>query len=228
MNADAITIVCVDDSPLFLGGIVSGLESQPGLKIVGLGRNGADFVDLVCKHKPDIVFLDVGMPADAQSEENSFLAMPAIAMVKQQYPDTRIGIVSHQLHLDLVRAAANIDVSAYILKNDGMTEKIAFIAQIIASGGTYFSPGVWAVMKSDSPLGTRRHPRLTDREHEILTLVVSMADSSMAEVARRASIDEETVRTHMKSIRATLGVRTKAAAILKAVRLGLAPQPSGN
>lgn len=58
-----------------------------------------------------------------------------------------------------------------------------------------------------------------------LLWVVAMADSSMAEVARCASIDEETVRSHMKSIRATLGVRTKAAAILKAVRLGLVPQP---
>ena len=228
MNPDAIRIVCVDDSPLFLGGIVSGLESHPSLRVVGQGRNGADFLSLVDRHRPDIVFLDVGMPADSSSPDDTFLAIPAIAAVKERFPDVKVGIVSHQLHHKLVGAAANIDVSAYVLKNDAMTEKIAFIAEIIASGGTYFSPGVWDVVKSEAPGGDRRHPKLTEREHEILSLVVAMADSSMAEVAQCASIDEETVRSHMKSIRSALGVRTKAAAILKAVRLGLVPQPIGS
>lgn len=78
---------------------------------------------------------------------------------KERFPDVKIGIVGRQLHHKLVGAAANIDVSAYVLKNDAMTEKIAFIAEIIASGGTYFSPGVWDVVKSKSPGGDRRSPQ---------------------------------------------------------------------
>ena len=221
-----ITVVCVDDHPLTLQAIVSELERDGAFKVAGIGHNGADFVRLATTLNPDVVFLDVGMPAKEGSPENSFVALEAIAEVKQRCPEINIIILSGQIHESLLRSAANADVSAYVLK-DVKSEMIRHIAFTVADGGTYFSVAVWEeIMKMRKiPPSKLKAIGLTEREAEVLRLIVVHSDKSMKFVADEAGISLETLKSHMKSIKQKMRVNTKAMLVLKAVLMGMAPPP---
>lgn len=179
--------------------------------MVGEAVNGREAVSKARDLKPSIVLMDLLMP-DMDGFE-------ATAAIKKAQPEIEVialtSVMDDQGVVDAVRAGA----AGYILKDARGAELLESI-RAAAAGTVYFSADAAASLARQIRLPAAPEP-LTERETEILGLVAEGLANK--EIARRLSIAEKTVKTHLTSIFQKLGVQSRVQAALYAIRTGLAP-----
>ena len=212
-------IVIIDDDPLVRSGLRMIIESADDLSIVAEGGDGADAVDLVREHRPDVVLMDIRMPAV------DGLAATALVRAEPQPPQV---IVLTTFDLDeYVFAALESGASGFLIK-DADPEDIVRGIKAAASGESLLSPTVTRRVIAAFAPGRRRssaapHPGLadlTDREREVLSLVGQGLNND--EIAGRLFITKATARTHVSHILLKLGARDRPQLVVIAFQSGLA------
>lgn len=201
-------VVVVEDHTLVRQSLVKIVAAEPGFKVVGETGRGDEAVDLVKRHSPDIVLLDIELPGED--------GVKVASELRRLAPDTRILFLTMHIESESVRRAVAIG-DGYVPKT-ASTEELVEALRVVAGGGSYLSPSLSrSVMDIVSGKG---HPAdLTDRELEILRLLASGLRS--AEVADRLSLSNKTVKNHLTNIYAKLGVETAAQAVAEAFRLAI-------
>lgn len=219
----AITVVALDDHQLIREGVRRILEEQGDVRLVAEGAAGEDLHPLVEAHNPDIVLLDLGMPQYAQPSVSSpqFAAFTAIAQLRQEYPRTRIIIVSQYGTRILLEGALEAGVSGYLLKNDALTETLVAAIRMVHVGGVFFSQAIGRQLLDIERTGFPRV--LTERQREIIQAVAARPDLLQAEHAQRLGISEHTFKQHLRQIYRALDVPNLTAAVLRAIRLRIVP-----
>lgn len=206
-----ITVVVVDDHPLYRSGVVRTLEDDGRFEVVGEGADAAAALDLARTWRPALVLLDISMPGGGVAAARAIAAEAAgvnIAMLTASETDADI------------MGALEAGAKGYILKGVG-AEELVKVAASVAAGDSYVSPGLAARLlmgmkgrrapaASASPLAG-----LTAREEEILRLVAE--GLSNKEVGRKLSLQEKTVKHYMTIVLQKLQVRnrTEAAVLAK-------------
>ncbi len=216
-----IRVFLADDHRLFRQGLISLLQDEPDIEVVGEATDGPTAVHLVCTLKPDVVLMDVHMPGLSGTE--------ATRAILQQCPETAILMLTvsedDEDLFDAVRAGAR----GYLLKNVDAEDLVEAI-RCVARGEAVLSPPMTARLMAGFRATERQAfpPRtagLTPREHEILRLLAQGATNR--EIARALHISEHTVKTHVHHILEKLGVENRAQAAALAVRWGLVDSPPG-
>lgn len=190
-------ILVLDDEPVWVGALKSTLEAA-GLKITTTGSAGAA---LRLLHEGRFAVAMVGIDSD-RFDWQSFLKR-----AKLRAPACKFIVVSHQDSLVTVGRALELGADAYVVKRAHPEDLVFAVRQAL-------SPAVYQVTGRPAGVAGRRASPLqpfTRREDEILRLLAQ--GYSNAEIARRLSIKEPTVKSHLWRLYRKIGVRSRTAAI---------------
>lgn len=210
MNKTKIFIA--DDHRVVIEGIKSTLKEYPEFEVVGEALNGHDAVKQVLATKPDIVIMDIAMP--------NLNGMDAALQIKRSGYDIKIIIFTMYSDKEYVVNLFKAGISAYVLKEDPMSDLILAI-RAVNGGGTYFSTMAPKVILSymknlEEGTGPDNFKKLSLREREIFQLLAE--GKSIKDIATQLGIDAKTVQSHKYNIFEKLHVKTLTDLIRIAVR----------
>ena len=207
---DAITIIVVDDHPLYRSGVIRTLAEEGTFSVVGEGQSMNDAVALAKEHEPDLALLDISMPGNG---------LAAVRMIHQAFPRTRVIVLTVSEEDEDIMEALDAGASGYVLKGVGGPELIAIVSSV-AAGESYVSPALAARLlvakKSRGQVAPAADAEsaLTAREEQILRLVAE--GLSNKEVGRKLDLQEKTVKYYMSAVFQKLNVRNRVEAAIKA------------
>ncbi|MGI8482835.1 MAG: response regulator [Thermomicrobiales bacterium] len=208
-------ILIADDHALFRDGLRSLLEARD-LDVVGEARDGAEAVALARLHRPDIVLMDLNMP-----DTNGLVATTLICA---EMPEIRVVVLTaSDDDADLFQAVKS-GAQGYLPKNVAAEDLFAFLDGVM-NGEPALTPVLARKVLGEFSryLNEKEKPAetmLTDREHDVLALLVEGVTSNR-ELATRLFVSENTIKYHLRNILAKLHLNNRAQVIAYAVRHGL-------
>ncbi|TDQ55026.1 response regulator [Actinorugispora endophytica] len=217
-----IRIVLADDERMVRAGMRAILSADPGIEVVGEAADGAEAVELVREHRPDIALLDVQMPGTD--------GLAATAAITSGFPGTAVVILTTFSEDAYIAGALSGGASGFVLKTGDPRELVAGL-RAVADGGAYLSPEVahriiaelgatgTAGRMSRGAAARERTDRLSARERQVLGLVSEGLSND--EIAARLGIAPGTVKVHVGSVLTRLGVRNRVQAAVLAYEAGL-------
>ena len=199
-----IRLLLVDDQELISQGMQTMLDLESDLEVVGVANNGRVAIQQVEALQPDVVLMDIRMPIMDGRE--------ATRIICQQYPDTKVLVVSTFDEDDYISHSIRAGAKGYLLKDMPVEELVQSI-RLVHRGYSQMGPGLMEKMLDSmvSSKSDRDEPlelaRLTPREVEVLNLIG--AGCSNREIAQRLYIVEGTVKTHITKILNRLNLRSR-------------------
>jgi DNA-binding NarL/FixJ family response regulator len=220
--AGAVRIIVADDHGVVRTGFAALLETQPDFTVLGTACDGTEAVRMCRELSPDVVLMDVRMPAMDGIEATRQLAGPGLAGT----PGPRILILTTFDLDDYVYDALCAGASGFLLK-DVTAERLFDAVRVVAAGEALLAPAVTRRLIEEF---ARLRPRpdappaaavatLTPRETQVLRLVAE--GLSNPEIAALLVVAEETVKTHVSRILSKLGLRDRTQAVVTAYETGL-------
>jgi DNA-binding NarL/FixJ family response regulator len=200
-----ITILSVEDHPIFREGLSMIIGSQSDMRLVAQAANAAEAVAEFRRHQPDITLMDLRL-----SGTNGIDALIAI---RGEFPEARIIMLTTSDADAEIQRALKAGASAYILKSTPKDELLAVIRSVHA-GKKHIPPEVIARLVEHMGEGD-----LTTRELEVLELIRDGYRNK--QVAGQLAIAETTVNFHIKNIVSKLGANDRTHAVTIALRRGL-------
>lgn len=206
----SIKVLVVDDHEMVRRGIISYLETEDDIDVVGEASDGAQAVELCQELRPDVVLIDLIM-------EN----MDGIAATKKitaELPDTKVIILTSFVDEQLVFPALEAGALSYLLKT-ATAEDIVKAIRSAQQSQSVIEPKVAAQMvhRLQSTATTKMpHEDLTERELEVLRLIGEGLTNQ--EIADTLFIGIKTVKTHVSNILSKLGVNDRTQAAIYAHR----------
>jgi DNA-binding NarL/FixJ family response regulator len=218
-QTDAIRVVVADDHALFRRGLEMVLESEPDIEVVAEANNGGEAVQMATEHVPDLVLMDVRMPATGGINGG----IEATQAIKDAVPNTKILMLTISDEEEDLYDAIKAGASGYLLKEISI-EEVADAIRSVHAGQSLISPSMaskllteFATMaKKDEEKQQMPAPRLTDREMEVLTLVAQGLNNR--DIAKELFISENTVKNHVRNILEKLHLHSRMEAVVYAVR----------
>ncbi|MEV4459538.1 response regulator transcription factor [Microbispora sp. NPDC049633] len=206
-----LRVVIADDEDLIRTGLRIIVESEPGLSVVGEASDGAEAVSVVRTTKPDVVLMDVRMPAAGGIQASQALAAAGSA--------PKVIVVTTFENDDYVYEALRAGASGFLLKRARADELVQAI-RVVAAGESLLFPA--AIRSLVAARGAARAVpgigRLTTREGDVLRLMAR--GLSNAEIAAELVVSTETVKTHVGNVLAKLAARDRTQAVVAAYESG--------
>lgn len=223
MTENKITIVVVDDHALIREGVIGMLAQREEMQVVGEGACGDDVFDLVEKHRPMVLILDLRMPQheDRKSEER-FDVLGSLERLQTEYPETAVIILSQHSNETFVKAAIKHGVRSYLLKDDNLSLDIRKAIDEILAGGVFFSRDVNILLYDIAP-ENQSGIKLNDRKLEIINLLVRHPEKQIAELAAELHIAPSTMKGHLADLFETFEVPNRQALMIRVLQLGIIP-----
>ncbi len=213
-------MVLADDHHFFREGL-RGVLIDDGLAVVGEAVNGAEAVALTRELTPDVVVIDLNMPGSR--------GVDAIPRIIASSPGVEVVVLTVSADDEDVLEALSAGACSYLVK-DTRTDELAGCIRQAAGGQAVLSREVAQTLTSralknalDNGAAEQTRatlPTLTDRETEVIRLLVAGADN--ATIGRELSISPHTVKQYMTNIFEKLEVNGRVQAAVYAVRAGLA------
>ena len=205
ISTNKITVLIADDHAVVRQGLVSIIEHEDDMTVVGEAKTGAQAMELWQASRPDVTLTDLRMP-----EMDGVSLVSAIHAID---PKARILILTTYDGDEDIYRALSAGAKAYLLKDTPGDELVACIRAVHA-GQTYIPPAVAAKLASQLS-----GARLTDRERQILELLAE--GKSNKGISRLLRIEESTVKTHVKTVLEKLGAASRTEAVSLAAKRGL-------
>lgn len=215
----SITVVIADDHALVRAGFRALVDSEPGLQVVGEASTGEEAVAVVKAAMPDVVLMDVRMPAMDGLEATRRILGPPIESPARILMLTTFDLDEYVF--DAIRAGA----SGFLLKDTPPSELLSAI-RVIAGGDALLAPSVtrrliaeFASRPTSSVSSSDHLASLTDRELEVLKEVAN--GKSNAEIAEELHMSVATVKTHVSRVLTKLDARDRTQLVVIAFQSGV-------
>ncbi len=208
-----IKLLLVDDHELFLEGIISLLEGNENLEIIGTALNGKEALAKIAATPPDMILCDLNMP--------EMDGIELVKIVKEEYPDIKIIVLTMHDDRPTVTEIMMAEAEGYILKNTDRAELMTAIKRV-CDGSTYYCNAVMSIILDrykEEKKQEEHDIRLTEREVEILQLIAQ--EKSSEEIAESLFISRRTVETHRKNIIKKTEVKSVVGLLKIGYKLGL-------
>jgi DNA-binding NarL/FixJ family response regulator len=217
MTEDAITVMVVDDHPMWREGVARDL-TEAGYTVVATAANGTEALTRGAAVRPRVVVLDLQIPAPSGVE--------VTAKLIEADPTVRVLILSASGEQQDVLEAVKAGSTGYLVKSASREELVSAVARV-AAGDTVFTPGLAGLVLgeyrrlSDTPEASADPgtPRLTDRETEVLRLVAK--GMSYKQIAERLFLSHRTVQNHVQNTLRKLQLHNRVQLVRYAIEQGL-------
>ena len=217
-----ITLIVVDDHPLFRQGVVDALSLEPDMNVVAQAANGEDGLGLIRSLRPNVAVLDVNMPG--------MNGQQITHQVTQEKLPTRVFLMTGYNDDEQAIHAVLAGAAAYCSK-DLQPQSLPRIIREVAEGKYVIGEKVFnrreleqwvedqmeGARRSYSEPGSPFHP-LSEREMEVLACVVR--GLSNKEIAGLLGISHQTVKNHVTAILRKFGVEDRTQAVVYALKRG--------
>lgn len=216
-----IRVLIVDDQALMRGGFRMILDAQDDIEVIGEAVDGRDAIEQSHQLHPDVVVMDVRMPAMDGIE--------ATRQLTESDSPARVLILTTFDLDEYVYGALKAGASGFLLK-DRPPEELVAAVRVVASGEALLAPSVTRRLieefakRPKEPTPPEVLDDLTHREREVMALMAQ--GLSNTEIAARLFVAETTVKTHVGRILQKLQLRDRAQAVVLAYESGLVQRGS--
>ncbi|MEP4533621.1 MAG: response regulator transcription factor [Cyclobacteriaceae bacterium] len=213
MIENPIKLLLVDDHELFLEGIISLIEGEEFVQIMGTAANGKLALEAIRQEQPDVLITDLSMPVMGGIE--------LVKTVKEEFPDIKILVLTMHNDRPTISEIMMAEAEGYVLKNTDRDELIKAVKKV-SDGGTFYCNEVTEVLLERLMEQKRKEEikiSLTEREQEVLKLIAE--EMSSEEIANQLFISRRTVETHRKNMLKKTEVNTVIGLLKYGVRYGL-------
>jgi DNA-binding NarL/FixJ family response regulator len=209
-----IRVVLADDHAVVRKGIREFLEQSGDIIVVAEATDGAEAVDLVAEHQPDVAVLDIQMPG--------VTGIDATRRIKAEHPGVRVLVLTAYDDDPYIFALLQAGASGYILKTADSTELVHAV-RAVHRGESALDPAVAQKvvqqLTSGRPLGAQATVEtLTERELEVLRLTARGMTNKA--IGRELGISDRTVQGHLANIYGKLNVNSRTEAVTQALKQG--------
>jgi DNA-binding NarL/FixJ family response regulator len=214
-----VKVLLADDQALVRAGFKVLLDVEEDVTVVGEAADGADAVEQVRRHRPDVVLMDIRMPVLDGLEATRQIA------TTRGLEGVRVLILTTYDTDAYVFEALQAGASGFLLKDCGPAELLHAI-RVVAAGEALLAPRITRRLIAQFTATHAAHQAsedrligLTQREREILALVGR--GLSNHEIAEKLVISKATARTHVSRVIGKLGARDRAQLVVVAYQTGL-------
>lgn len=205
-----IKVLVVDDQVLICDGIAKLLEGEKDIEVVGRAYSGQEAIEKAERLKPDIILMDIRMPG--------IDGISATKMIKAQNPSIQIIAISVYEEDDLIMRMFQAGAVGYILKDISLENLVKAIKNVY-KGTTMINPRISRKLLKLITSDPKSSNELTPRELDILREIAR--GKSNKEIAEELYLSESTVKSHISHIFQKLNIKTRAEAVLYAVKNGI-------
>ena len=205
MTNEPIRVLVVEDHNVVRQGLVALLSVAEGLEVVGEAADGIEAIAQFRKHQPAVTLIDLRLPRLG--------GVDTITRIRREWPQARfIVLTTYDGDEDIYRAL-KAGAKSYLLK--GMTsEELLTAIRAVHAGRSHIPPAI--AERLAERMGAEE---LTPRELDVLEQIVN--GKSNKEIGTELDISEATVKTHINSLLAKLGVTDRTQAATAAIQRGL-------
>lgn len=215
---EPIRVLIVDDHTLFRRGLRGLLETQEDIEVVGEAANGLEAVEKTRELMPDLILMDIWMP--------QCNGLEATRRIKQEMPYVRIVVLTVSDDDYTLFEAIKAGAQGYLLK-DLDPEELFTLIRGVMRGEAPISRSLAARIlnefarnvRRDEGLGQIQPPLLTQREKEVLQLLVEGYTNK--EIAQKLNIAENTVKNHLRNIMEKLHLQNRVQLAVYALKKGI-------
>ncbi len=210
---DKVRLLIVDDHAVVRQGLITFLELQEEIDVVGEASNGKEALQKVNELEPDVVLMDLVMPV--------MDGLTAIKLIKQTHPQIEIIALTSFADDEKVFTAIRSGATGYLLKD---VQPNDLVKAVLAAerGEVQLHPEVAKKLMHEVVAPAKEFEpfdELTEREREVLSLLgLGMSNK---EIAYKISVSEKTVKAHVSSILNKLNLPGRTHAALFASKRGL-------
>jgi two-component system, NarL family, response regulator NreC len=213
-----IRVLLAEDHNVVREGLRLLLNAQPDIRVIGEATNGRQAVTLAREDCPDVAVLDISMP--------DLDGLEAAGLIRAECPQAQVLMLTmHESDTYFFRAV-EAGAAGYLLKKAASEDLISAV-RAVARGEAFFYPSMARKLlqsylrrdRAKSPAGLSGYDELSDREREVMFLLVS--GLSTQEIAEKLVVSPSTVQTHRTHILQKLGLETTIDLVRYAIRQGL-------
>jgi NarL family two-component system response regulator LiaR len=202
MNTPTIRVLLVDDHAVVRSGLTKFLMVNKDLELVGEASDGAEAVQMVSLHKPDVVLMDLMMPGVD--------GITATREIHQKYPQVKVIARTSFSEQNMVQGALQAGAAGYLQKNVTALE-LANAIRSAHTGRMTLSPEAAQVLANSVAQPHIQGNELTERERDVLKGMVEGLNNN--EIAGKLVISLGTVKFHISNIFQKLGVDSRVEAV---------------
>jgi DNA-binding NarL/FixJ family response regulator len=201
------TVLLADDHAIVREGLAR-LLADHHFTVVGSVADGESLLETARRLRPDVIVTDISMPAGPSG-------LDVLSRLKAEHIDSKVIVLTMHDDPHLATRATRSGAAGYLLKHSAGEELVTAIHQVL-QGRVYLSPAVTRdVMDQLAASPGQSGPELTDRQREVLRLIVE--GRRMKEIAAALDLSTRTVETHKYQIMRILGVQSTAELVRYAI-----------
>jgi len=205
IEATRITIILADNHPLILAGVRATLMAEEDMRVVGEATNTDEVQQLVNELEPDVLILDLNLPGRPTSA--------TIAHIRQSNPRTQIIMLTAFDDYSIISGCVSLGVTGYIIKGDD-PKKIVRAVHSVIQGGMWFSQCILEKLVTMISVGIPQGSdiSISQRERHLLNLISKGWSNN--KISSAMCLESQTIRNYVSRLYATIGVNTRAEAII--------------
>lgn len=204
----SIRVLIADDHAVIRNGLGSFLSAYDDFELVGEAKNGEQAVHLCAQCQPDVVLIDLVMPGMDGAE--------ATRQIREKFPKIQVIALTSFKERHQVQAAIQAGAIGYLLKDLSAEDLARAIRQAFAGKPTLAPEAAEVLMLAARSPETRLGDDLTDREREVLALMINGLNNQ--QIAEQLVIGLSTAKAHVSNILSKLGVSTRTEAVSLALK----------
>ena len=216
-DSEAIRVFLVDDHAVVRAGLMTYLDTESGMTVIGEAGNGRDALNQIAvlanrDELPDVVLVDLLMPV--------MDGIATITEIKHRWPVVDVVAVTSFVEEDKIRGALEAGATGYLLK-DADASEVARAIRAAVAGEIHLDSAVAKVLAASVRAPKAAIDELTPRERDVIVLIAE--GGTNRQIAGRLGVTERTARTHVSNILGKLGLVSRTQAAMWAVHQGLVP-----